>query len=73
MPNWRICFAQVVTLRRDRLKIAATTNQTGSILIDPNRPRMRLIGVRRGIYVGNVVDKIGSYGVDVQKCDRNVC
>jgi hypothetical protein len=43
-------------------KIAATTNQTGSILIDPNRPRLRLIGVRRGIYVGNVVDKIGSFG-----------
>lgn len=43
-------------------KIAATTNQTGSINIDPNRPRLRLIGVRRGIYVGNVVDKIGSFG-----------
>lgn len=43
-------------------KIAATTNQTGSITIDPNRPRLRLIDVRRGIYVGNVVDKIGSFG-----------
>ena len=43
-------------------KIAATTNQTGSILIDPNRPRLRLIGVRRGVYVGNVVDKLGHTG-----------
>ena len=43
-------------------KIAATTNQSGSTTIDPSRPRLRLIGVRRGIYVGNVVDKVGNAG-----------
>ncbi len=54
-------------------KIAATTNQTGSTTIDPARPRLRLIGVRRGIYEGNVVDKIGvatgwTYGNVTKTC-----
>lgn len=62
------CFSDVtmVTYSPSSLsefgKIAATTTQTGSIIIDQNRPRLRLIGVRRGIYVGNVVDKIGAFG-----------
>ncbi|MGI8401612.1 MAG: hypothetical protein ACR2NS_08445 [Gemmatimonadaceae bacterium] len=66
--NWPCRYSDVtmVTYSPSSLsefgKIAATTNQTGSINIDPNRPRLRLIGVRRGIYVGNVVDKIGAFG-----------
>lgn len=43
-------------------RVAATTNQTGSISIDLNRPRLRIIGERTTYYVGDIVDKIGAFG-----------
>jgi hypothetical protein len=43
-------------------RIAAPSNQTGSTTISTTQPRLRLVGVRRERYAGNVVDKIGAFG-----------
>lgn len=43
-------------------KVARTTNQTGSIIVDQSRPRLDIIGIRDYLYVGDVVDKIGAWG-----------